>query len=59
MKTTMPTFSGNINDYLVNYLIELDMIMRLAMTGKLKLGSSPKSSDNFQFRTPNKLPYSH
>jgi hypothetical protein len=42
----MPTFSGNVNDYRVNYLFELDMIKRLAVGNevcKVSLGGSPKN----------------
>jgi hypothetical protein len=44
MKSVLPTFSGNVNDYMVNYLLEKDIMRRMTTTksGKLRLGLSPK-----------------
>ena len=29
LKDSLPTFSGNVNDYTVNYLLELDLLKRI------------------------------
>ena len=45
---------------MVNYLIELDLIIRLAPTsGKVKLGLSPKRQATLYQNLHEKLPYSH
>ena len=58
VKQCLPVFSGNINDYKVNYLLELDLIKRLAVGNdvcKVSLGLSPRRGQ----RSPRQeIPYS-
>jgi hypothetical protein len=54
MRTTLPIFSGNITDYYVNYLVELDIFARIDPKGAgVFVGTSPKNEG------PQILPYSH
>lgn len=44
IKPCLPVFSGNVNDYRVNYILELDIIKRLSMLDeRISLGNSPKN----------------
>jgi len=40
----MPVFSGNIEDPIVNYLLELDCLKRLTTDGGVLIGASPRSN---------------
>ena len=54
----MPTFSGSVDDFIVNYLLEVDILKRIQnKIGKVRLGGSPirgqEQPSNLQ------LPFSH
>ena len=60
LKQCFPTFSGSTKDFIVNYLVELEFILRLAPTsGKVKLGMSPRRNKPSSSILHEKLPYAH
>jgi hypothetical protein len=55
MRSTLPFFSGNVSDYYINYLVELDILSRVDPKGNgVFLGTSPKNGGENE-----NLPYSH
>ena len=61
LKQTTPIFSGALNDYMVNYLLELDFLKRMCSESTLRVGLSPKEKNRMstRFGGGEKLPYSH
>ena len=55
---TFPTFSGNIRDTMVNYLLELDLLQRITGDATLMIGTSPRI-ENISQKPAQKMPYTH
>jgi len=56
IKACVPYFSGNINDPIINWLIELDIMKRVNDNGSVKICMSPKLGSRQKIA---KMPYSH
>ena len=48
LKDSLPTFSGSIPDYIVNYLLELDLIKRITFDSTILITSEPHKNKTLE-----------